>query len=90
MSNEEHNNLNSMSGDNNKGGSPLSKTDWNKSILEMQLRRSELQAQIDQINETIEYLTQQRDEIVNWQGNNEEKLYRDVLGMEFWDSAEPD
>ena len=56
----------------------------------MQLRRSELQAQIDQINETIEYLTQQRDEIVNWQGNNEEKLYRDVLGMEFWDSAEPD
>jgi len=86
MSNEEHNNLNSMSGDNNKGGSPLSQLDYDKSILELTLRKETLQSQIIEIDQTLEYLIQQRDEIVNWRGNNVEELYRDIIGMEYWDS----
>ena len=86
MSNEEHNNLNSMSGDNNKGGSPLSQLDYDKSILELTLRKETLQSQIIEIDQTLEYLIQQRDEIVNWKGNNVEELYRDIIGMEYWDS----
>lgn len=86
MSNEEHNNLNSMSGDNNKGGSPLSQLDYDKSILELTLRKETLQSQIIEIDQTLEYLIQQRDEIVNWKGNNVEELYRDIIGMEYWDT----
>ena len=86
MSNEEHNNLNSMSGDNNKGGSPLSQLDYDKSILELTLRKETLQSQIIEIDQTLEYLIQQRDEIVNWKGNNVEEIYRDIVGMEYWDT----
>lgn len=75
-----------MSGDNNKGGSPLSQLDYDKSILELKLRKETLQSQIIEIDQTLEYLIQQRDEIVNWQGNNVEELYRDIIGMEYWDS----
>ena len=75
-----------MSGDNNKGGSPLSQLDYDKSILELTLRKETLQSQIIEIDQTLEYLIQQRDEIVNWKGNNVEELYRDIIGMEYWDS----
>ena len=75
-----------MSGDNNKGGSPLSQLDYDKSILELKLRKETLQSQIIEIDQTLEYLIQQRDEIVNWKGNNVEELYRDIIGMEYWDS----
>ena len=75
-----------MSGDNNKGGSPLSQLDYDKSILELTLRKETLQSQIIEIDQTLEYLIQQRDEIVNWKGNNIKELYRDVIGMEYWDS----
>lgn len=75
-----------MSGDNNKGGSPLSQLDYDKSILELKLRKETLQSQIIEIDQTLEYLIQQRDEIVNWKGNNIEELYRDIIGMEYWDS----
>lgn len=86
MSNKEYNNLNSMSGDNNKGGSPLSQLDYDKSILELKLRKETLQSQIIEIDQTLEYLIQQRDEIVNWKGNNVEEIYRDIVGMEYWDT----
>ena len=75
-----------MSGDNNKGGSPLSQLDYDKSILELKLRKETLQSQIIEIDQTLEYLIQQRDEIVNWKGNNVEELYRDIIGMEYWDT----
>lgn len=75
-----------MSGDNNKGGSPLSQLDYDKSILELKLRKETLQSQIIEIDQTLEYLIQQRDEIVNWKGNNVEEIYRDIVGMEYWDT----
>mgnify|MGYP001230197533 FL=1 len=86
MSNKEHKDLNSMSGDNNKGGSPLSQLDYDKSILELKLRKETLQSQIIEIDQTLEYLIQQRDEIVKWKGNNVEEIYRDIVGMEYWDT----
>ena len=75
-----------MSGDNNKGGSPLSQLDYDKSILELKLRKETLQSQIIEIDQTLEYLIQQRDEIVKWKGNNVEEIYRDIVGMEYWDT----
>ena len=75
-----------MSGDNNKGGSPLSQLDYDKSILELTLRKETLQSQIIEIDQTLEYLIQQRDEIVKWKGNNVEEIYRDIVGMEYWDT----
>ena len=86
MSNKEHKDLNSMSGDNNKGGSPLSQLDYDKSILELKLRKETLQSQIIEIDQTLEYLIQQRDEIVKWKGNNVEEIYRDIVGMEYWET----
>ena len=75
-----------MSGDNNKGGSPLSQLDYDKSILELKLRKETLQSQIIEIDQTLEYLIQQRDKIVNWKGDNVEEIYRDIVGMEYWDT----
>ena len=64
----------------------MSQLDYDKSILELKLRKETLQSQIIEIDQTLEYLIQQRDEIVNWKGNNVEEIYRDIVGMEYWDT----
>ena len=62
----------------------MTQLDFDRSMMELKLRKQMLLDEIAQINASIEFLQEQKNSIVNDQQERTEEIYNDILGDEYF------
>jgi len=62
----------------------MTKLDFDRSMMELKLRKQMLLDEIAQINSSIEFLQEQKNSIVDDQQERTEEIYNDILGDEYF------
>lgn len=62
----------------------MTQLDFDRSMMELKLRKQMLLDEIAQINSSIEFLQEQKNNIVDEQKERTEEIYNDILGDEYF------
>ena len=62
----------------------MTQLDFDRSMMELKLRKQSLLDEIAQINSSIEFLQEQKNNIVGEQQERTEEIYNDILGDEYF------
>jgi len=62
----------------------MTQLDFDRSMMELKLRKQMLLDEIAQINSSIEFLQEQKNSIVDDQQERTEEIYNDILGDEYF------
>ena len=62
----------------------MTRLDFDRSMMELKLRKQSLLDEIAQINASIEFLQEQKNSIVDDQQERTEEIYHDILGDEYF------
>jgi hypothetical protein len=62
----------------------MTRLDFDRSMMELKLRKQMLLDEIAQINSSIEFLQEQKNSIVDDQQERTEEIYNDILGDEYF------
>ena len=62
----------------------MTQLDFDRSMMELKLRKQMLLDEIAQINASIEFLQEQKNKIVDDQQERTEEIYNDILGDEYF------
>ena len=62
----------------------MTQLDFDRSMMELKLRKQTLLDEIAQINASIEFLQEQKNSIVGEQQERTEEIYNDILGDEYF------
>ena len=62
----------------------MTQLDFDRSIMELKLRKQTLLDEIAQINSSLEFLQEQKNKIVDEQQERTEEIYNDILGDEYF------
>lgn len=62
----------------------MTQLDFDRSMMELKLRKQTLLDEIAQINASIEFLQEQKNSIVDDQQERTEEIYNDILGDEYF------
>lgn len=62
----------------------MTQLDFDRSIMELKLRKQTLLDEIAQINASLEFLQEQKNNIVDEQQERTEEIYNDILGDEYF------
>ncbi len=62
----------------------MTQLDFDRSMMELKLRKQSLLDEIAQINSSIEFLQEQKNNIVDEQQERTEEIYNDILGDEYF------
>ena len=62
----------------------MTRLDFDRSMMELKLRKQMLLDEIAQINSSIEFLQEQKNSIVDEQQERTEEIYNDILGDEYF------
>tara|TARA_B000000557_G_scaffold240944_1_gene220117 strand:+ start:672 stop:866 length:195 start_codon:yes stop_codon:yes gene_type:complete len=62
----------------------MTQLDFDRSMMELKLRKQSLLDEIAQINASIEFLQEQKNSIVDDQQERTEEIYNDILGDEYF------
>jgi len=62
----------------------MTRLDFDRSMMELKLRKQTLLDEIAQINSSIEFLQEQKNSIVDDQQERTEEIYNDILGDEYF------
>lgn len=62
----------------------MTQLDFDRSMMELKLRKQSLLDEIAQINASIEFLQEQKNSIVDDQQERTEEIYHDILGDEYF------
>ena len=62
----------------------MTQLDFDRSMMELKLRKQTLLDEIAQINSSIEFLQEQKNNIVDEQQERTEEIYNDILGDEYF------
>ena len=62
----------------------MTRLDFDRSMMELKLRKQTLLDEIAQINASIEFLQEQKNNIVDDQQERTEEIYNDILGDEYF------
>ena len=62
----------------------MTRLDFDRSMMELKLRKQTLLDEIAQINSSIEFLQEQKNIIVDDQQERTEEIYNDILGDEYF------
>ena len=62
----------------------MTQLDFDRSMMELKLRKQTLLDEIAQINASMEFLQEQKNSIVNDQQERTEEIYNDILGDEYF------
>ena len=62
----------------------MTQLDFDRSMMELKLRKQMLLDEIAQINASIEFLQEQKNKIVDDQQERTEEIYNDIIGDEYF------
>ena len=62
----------------------MTQLDFDRSMMELKLRKQTLLDEIAQINSSIEFLQEQKNSIIDDQQERTEEIYNDILGDEYF------
>ena len=62
----------------------MTQLDFDRSMMELNLRKQTLLDEIAQINSSIEFLQEQKNSIIDDQQERTEEIYNDILGDEYF------
>ena len=62
----------------------MTQLDFDRSMMELKLRKQMLLDEIAQINSSIEFLQEQKNSIIDDQQERTEEIYNDILGDEYF------
>ena len=62
----------------------MTQLDFDRSMMELKLRKQMLLDEIAQINSSIEFLQEQKNSIVDDQQERTEEIYNDIIGDEYF------
>ena len=62
----------------------MTQLDFDRSMMELKLRKQSLLDEIAQINASIEFLQEQKNSIVDDQQERTEEIYNDIIGDEYF------
>ena len=62
----------------------MTQLDFDRSMMELKLRKQSLLDEIAQINASIEFLQEQKNSIIDDQQERTEEIYHDILGDEYF------
>ena len=62
----------------------MTQLDFDRSMMELKLRKQMLLDEIAQINASIEFLQEQKNSIIDDQQERTEEIYNDILGDEYF------
>jgi len=62
----------------------MTQLDFDRSMMELKLRKQTLLDEIAQINASIEFLQEQKNSIVDDQQERTEEIYNDIIGDEYF------
>ena len=62
----------------------MTQLDFDRSMMELKLRKQMLLDEIAQINASMEFLQEQKNNIVDEQQERTEEIYNDILGDEYF------
>ena len=62
----------------------MTQLDFDRSMMELKLRKQTLLDEIAQINASIEFLQEQKNSIIDDQQERTEEIYNDILGDEYF------
>ena len=62
----------------------MTQLDFDRSMMELKLRKQMLLDEIAQINASIEFLKEQKNSIVDDQQERTEEIYNDIIGDEYF------
>ncbi len=62
----------------------MTQLDFDRSMMELKLRKQTLLDEIAQINASMEFLQEQKNSIVDDQQERTEEIYNDILGDEYF------
>tara|TARA_B100000401_G_C52551728_1_gene598841 strand:- start:63 stop:257 length:195 start_codon:yes stop_codon:yes gene_type:complete len=62
----------------------MTQLDFDRSMMELNLRKQTLLDEIAQINSSIEFLQEQKNSIVDDQQERTEEIYNDIIGDEYF------
>ena len=62
----------------------MTRLDFDRSMMELKLRKQTLLDEIAQINSSIEFLQEQKNSIIDDQQERTEEIYNDILGDEYF------
>ena len=62
----------------------MTQLDFDRSMMELKLRKQMLLDEIVQINASLEFLQEQKNKIVDEQQERTEEIYNDILGDEYF------
>ena len=62
----------------------MTQLDFDRSMMELKLRKQTLLDEIAQINSSIEFLQEQKNNIVDEQQERTEEIYNDIIGDEYF------
>jgi len=62
----------------------MTQLDFDRSMMELKLRKQSLLDEIAHINASIEFLQEQKNSIVDDQQERTEEIYNDILGDEYF------
>ena len=62
----------------------MTQLDFDRSMMELKLRKQTLLDEIAQINASMEFLQEQKNSIIDDQQERTEEIYHDILGDEYF------
>ena len=62
----------------------MTQLDFDRSMMELKLRKQTLLDEIAQINASMEFLQEQKNSIVDDQQERTEEIYNDIIGDEYF------
>ena len=62
----------------------MTQLDFDRSMMELKLRKQSLLDEIAQINASMEFLQEQKNSIVDDQQERTEEIYNDIIGDEYF------
>ena len=62
----------------------MTRLDFDRSMMELKLRKQTLLDEIAQINASMEFLQEQKNSIVDDQQERTEEIYNDIIGDEYF------
>ena len=62
----------------------MTQLDFDRSMMELKLRKQTLLDEIAQINSSLEFLQEQKNNIVDEQQERTEEIYNDIIGDEYF------
>ena len=62
----------------------MTRLDFDRSMMELKLRKQSLLDEIAQINASMEFLQEQKNSIVDDQQERTEEIYHDIIGDEYF------